>query len=81
MATKKTAKKATKPARKNRVNQFDPRKYYDHLVVDEDRKVVAHIRVKPSGLLWSPTKGKGWLGVSMEELAAFMKEKGRKQSK
>lgn len=80
MATKRAANKA-KTARKHRVNQFDPRKYYDHLVVDADRKVVAHIRVKPSGLLWSPTKGRGWLGVSLDELAAFMKEKGKKQTK
>lgn len=63
------------------VNSFRPRKYEDHEIVDASNKVVGHIRVKPSGILWSPKNGKNWYGVSLTEFAAFIEEKGKKQSK
>lgn len=40
------------------VNSFCPRKYEDHEIVVASNKVVGHIRVKPSGVLWSPKNGK-----------------------
>ena len=39
-------------------------KYEDHEIVDDQNKVVGHIRVKPSGILWSPKNGKDWYGIS-----------------
>lgn len=63
------------------VNSFRPRKYEDHEIVDASKKVVGHIRVKPSGILWSPKNGKDWYGVSLAEFAAFIEESGKKQSK
>lgn len=62
-------------------NSFRPRKYEDHEIVDPDGKVVGHIRVKPSGVLWSPKNGKGWYGVSLSHFAEFMEAYGEKQSK
>ena len=62
-------------------NSFLPTKYEDHTIVDRDGKVVGHVRVKPSGVLWSRKHGKGWYGVSLEAFAEFMEGKGIKQSK
>ncbi|PIV32248.1 MAG: hypothetical protein COS34_14200 [Lysobacterales bacterium CG02_land_8_20_14_3_00_62_12] len=63
------------------VNLFRPRKYEDHEIVDASNKVVGHIRVKPSGLLWSPKNGKDWYGISLAKFAEFVEQNGKKQSK
>ncbi len=63
------------------LNSFLPKKYEDHVIVDGSNKVVGHVRVKPSGILWSPRNGKDWYGVSLSDFAAFMESTGRKQSK
>jgi hypothetical protein len=63
------------------VNSFRPRKYEDHEIVDGKNKVVGHVRVKPSGILWSPKNGKDWYGVPLDEFATFMENKGKKQGK
>ena len=63
------------------VNSFRPRKYEDHEIVDSQNKVVGHIRVKPSGLLWSPKNGKDWYGISLTKFAEFVEANGKKQSK
>ncbi|MCD0499375.1 hypothetical protein LP085_21120 [Achromobacter sp. MY14] len=82
MATKKASPAGTAAApAKNRVNSFRPKKYEDHEIVDADNKVVGHIRVKPSGVLWSPKNGKDWYGVSLDKLAEFLEGNGKKQSK
>lgn len=62
-------------------NSFRPRKYEDHEIVDDKNKVVGHIRVKPSGILWSPKNGKDWYGVSLNEFSLYMEENGKKQGK
>ncbi|WP_162435690.1 hypothetical protein [Pseudoxanthomonas koreensis] len=78
MATKKAvaAKKTTK-----RVNSFSPSKVADHTIVDADGKVVGHVRVKPSGVLWSPRDGKVWYGLSLDQFAKHATESGKKQKK
>jgi hypothetical protein len=63
------------------VNSFRPRKFEDFEIVDEDQKVVGHIRVKPSGILWSRANAKGWMGISLEDFAEYMKKNGKKQGK
>jgi hypothetical protein len=63
------------------VNSFKPAKFEDHTIVDADNKVVGHVRVKPSGVLWSPKNGKDWYGVSLAEFAEFMENNGKKQTK
>ena len=62
-------------------NSFRPRKFEDHEIVDANNKVVGHIRVKPSGLLWSPKNGKDWYGVSLKAFAEFCESNGKKQTK
>lgn len=83
MATKKTSPKASEKSanasQTRRVNSFKPKKYEDHEIVDSDGKIVGHIRVKPSGLLWSPKNGKDWYGVSLDNLAKYIQENGKKQ--
>jgi hypothetical protein len=63
------------------VNSFRPRKYEDHEIVDDDNKTAGHVRVKPSGILWSPKNGKDWYGVSLKSFGAFMEASGTKQKK
>lgn len=62
-------------------NSFRPRKYEDHEIVDSKNNVVGHIRVKPSGILWSPKNGKGWYGISLADFATYMENNGKKQKK
>lgn len=62
-------------------NSFRPRKYEDHEIVDDKSKVVGHIRVKPSGILWSPKNGKDWYGISLNEFSSYMEKNGKKQNK
>lgn len=63
------------------VNSFRPRKFEDHEIVDANNKIVGHVRVKPSGILWSPKNGKDWYGVSLADFDTFMQETGKKQKK
>ena len=63
------------------VNSFRPRKYEDHEIVDGSNKTVGHVRVKASGILWSPKNGKNWYGVSLAEFASYMETNGTKQKK
>lgn len=63
------------------VNSFRPRKFEDHEIVDADGKVVGHIRVKPSGVLWSPANGKDWYGISLAKFSKFVEDNGKKQAK
>jgi hypothetical protein len=59
------------------VNNFRPRKYEDHEIVDDDNKVVGHIRVKPSGILWAPSNSKLGYGVSLKQFSEWIEENGR----
>ncbi len=63
------------------VNSFRPKKFEDHEIVDSGSKVVGHIRVKPSGILWSPKNGQDWYGISLSKFSVFMEEHGTKKSK
>ena len=62
-------------------NSFLPKKFYDHEIVDERGRVVGHIRVKPSGVLWAPSNAKVWHGLSLPEFAQYMESNGKKQKK
>jgi hypothetical protein len=63
------------------VNKFRPRKFEDFEIIGEDDKVVGHVRVKPSGVLWAPTNAKEWYGVSLTDFAVYMIQNGKKQKK
>jgi len=63
------------------VNNFRPRKFEDFEIVDDDNKVVGHIRVKPSGVLWAQSNAKVWYGVSLKDFADYMEQNGKKQDK
>ncbi len=62
-------------------NSFSPGKFQDHTIVDAAGKVVGHVRVKPSGVLWAPTNSKVWYGLGLEDFAAHMEASGKKQKK
>ncbi len=63
------------------VNAFRPKKYEDHSIVDGKGRVVGHIRVKPSNVLWAPSNSKLWYGVSLKRFSEFMKAHGKRQKK
>jgi hypothetical protein len=63
------------------ISAFRPRKFEDHETVDGAGKVFGHIRVKPSGVLWSPKNGKDWYGVSLAVFSVFMENSGKKLKK
>jgi hypothetical protein len=62
-------------------NEFKPRKYVDHEIVDADGLKMGDIRVKPSGILWSPRGRHAWFRINLEQFAQFMESKGKKQKK
>ena len=72
---------ATKNAAAKRINSFAPKKFEEHTIVDADGKIVGHIRVKPSTILWSPKNGKDWYGVSLKDFGDYAAANGKKQSK
>jgi hypothetical protein len=63
------------------VNSFRPQKYEDFEIIDDNQKVVGHIRVKPSGVLWAPSNAKEWHGVSLDDFAVYMMKNGKRQKK
>ena len=62
-------------------NSFRPKKFEDHEIVDGAGKVVGHIRVKPSGVMWAPSNSQIWYGVSLKDFSVFMELKGKKREK
>jgi hypothetical protein len=72
---------ATKKSSSKRISSFAPKNFEDHTIVDTDGKIIGHVRVKPSTILWSPKNGKDWYGVSLKAFGDFAVESGKKQSK
>jgi len=62
-------------------NSFKPQKFYDFEIMDNSNKMVGKIRVKPSGILWSPKGSHKFLGVSLDTFTQFMKDNGKTQNK
>jgi len=62
-------------------NKFEPNKFHDHRIVAEDGSVVGHIRVKPSGVLWSPKSAKVWYGLRIDKFGEMMVQSGTAQKK
>ena len=63
------------------INSFRPKKFEDFEIVDHDHRVVGHIRVKPSGVLWAPANAKVWYGISLSDFSQHMEKNGKKQKK
>ena len=62
-------------------NSFRPRKFEGHEIVGGDGKVVGHICVKPSGILWAPTNSQTWYWLPLKAFADYMEANGKKQEK
>ncbi len=62
-------------------NDFKPKKFEDHEIVDAEGKKVGEIRVKPSGILWAPKGSHEFYGVRLDDFAKFMEAHGTKQKK
>jgi hypothetical protein len=63
------------------VNNFRPRKFEDFEILNAAGEKVGEIRVKPSGICWAGKGAHRWLGVSLDEFAAFMEKNGKLQKK
>jgi hypothetical protein len=57
------------------------RPLFEDFEIQEDAKAVGTIRIKPSGILWSPKGKHDWYGVSVEQFAEFAEANGKKQKK
>ena len=57
---------------------FGARKFED-FQIKESHKVVGTLRVKPSGLLWAPSRSHRWYRVSIDAFAEFARSTGRKR--
>ena len=58
-------------------NSFRIPKFVDHVIESEDGLVVGTLRIKPSGVAWSPADGKKWRSVPLDKFMIFMDEHGR----
>jgi hypothetical protein len=58
-------------------NSFRIPKFIDHIIQDDDGLVVGTLRIKPSGVAWSPADGKKWRTVRLRKFIEFMEEQGR----
>ena len=52
----------------------------DFEIVEDDGKV-GTVRIKPSGILWKAKGKHKWIGVTVEQFAAFAEENGKEQEK
>lgn len=57
------------------------RPLFEEFEITEDGSVIGTIRIKPSGILWSPKGKHSWFGVSVEQFAEFAEANGKKQKK
>lgn len=62
-------------------NKFESRQYEDFKILNAGGKTVGKIRIKPNRIMWSPPNKQSWVGVSLEQFAAFAMEHGTKQDK
>ncbi len=62
-------------------NSFKPQKFFDVEIVDSRGNKVGDIRIKPSGILWSPKGKHQYYGVNLEDFATFMEDRGKLQDK
>lgn len=62
-------------------NQFRPQKFLDVEIIDGQGAKVGDIRVKPSGILWSPKGKHDYYRVSLGDFADFMENNGQVQKK
>lgn len=62
-------------------NIFRAKQFEDFEILDENGNKVGEIRVKPSGILWSPGGKHNWYGVDLNTFAQFMKNSGKLQKK
>ena len=68
------AKKEMKP------KSFRAPKLQDFEIQCEGR-LLGTLRVKPSGVHWAPPDAKYWYGVSLERLAEFCEQEGKRLKK
>jgi hypothetical protein len=61
-------------------NEFKRPEFYDHVIVNEHGKV-GEIRIKPSGILWSPKGSHQWYRVDLKTFADWMEQNGTEQKK
>jgi len=62
-------------------NQFTPKRFEDFEILDEAGGKVGDIRVKPSGVLWSPKGAHSWFKVDLDKFRDWMEKNGTKQKK
>jgi hypothetical protein len=62
------------------MNKFKEKNFEDFEILNDSEKV-GDIRVKPSGVLWSPRGSHKWFRVNLKTFADFMEKNGTEQDK
>jgi hypothetical protein len=62
-------------------NQFEPAKFQQFTIINEQHETIGHVRLKPSGVLWAPKNAKKWFGVDLHAFAGYMEKEGKQQAK
>lgn len=57
-------------------NRFRGPEYEEHQIEDENGKLIGHIRIKPSGILWKKSDGKKWYRVPMDFFVGWILQNG-----
>lgn len=57
------------------------RSTFEDFEIREDGAVVGTVRIKPSGILWSPKGRHSWFGLTVEQFANLAEAQGKKQKK
>ncbi len=58
-------------------NKFRGPDYEEHSIEDETGKLVGHLRIKPSGILWKKPDGKKFYGVRLEKFIDWIVNNGQ----
>ena len=53
----------------------------DFTIIDlnDENKIIGHVRVKPSGILWADKSGQTWYRLSIKKFAELAKKHGTEQ--
>jgi hypothetical protein len=54
---------------------------FDDFEILENQQMVGTVRVKPSGILWSPRGSHSWFRIGIEEFGEYAQKHGTKQDK
>lgn len=68
-------------AKKSFKSQKSTQKSVSLTIVEGEKTIIGHIRIKPNNVLWCPAGGHNWYGVTLGEFSKYVETHGNKQKK